>query len=422
MGPVGRAAGRFVRGRPEWLFALPPVQHLVDRLFNRESELSSEQGVFGGFRGQRCGTSPARRAPQIGAKTVECSRNSFEINCLWRRSARRRSAGGQEHLERASGKITVPMSRPSATSPAGGETVCWSATSAVRTAGNADTRGVHAGLLGPDGVVTSSRRPARTGRRPNARGRRAASSAMAASCAASASASPARGQRRDTVQAPSRGSGSPGLLATLAASVPFARGGGGHRCTDHGHGAVARRPPRTAPRSSPGRSWPRISGLRCGTGRPAGLNAASESTWRRGGRRRCGCGGLPRAPGRDPMPVRAFVTVAPSLRSSVAMAAMRSVSLTRQLAMLRRCWGRRRTAPSRPASWRRPECGCSPGRSPCSGQAPPRDSSQFGPLVTSAPICRAASTKRMSPWIEFRPTPSTDAGCPAAGAARAPAR
>ncbi|MCY1553859.1 hypothetical protein D9M68_903850 [compost metagenome] len=41
-----------------------------------------------------------------------------------------------------------------------------------------------------------------------------------------------------------------------------------------------------------------------------------------------------------------------------------------------------------------------------SGQAPRRISSQFGPLSTCAPICCAASMKRMSPWIESAPTPS----------------
>ncbi|CKT93659.1 Uncharacterised protein [Mycobacterium tuberculosis] len=41
-----------------------------------------------------------------------------------------------------------------------------------------------------------------------------------------------------------------------------------------------------------------------------------------------------------------------------------------------------------------------------SGQAPRRTSSQLGPLSTCAPIWRAASMKRMSPWIESAPTPS----------------
>jgi hypothetical protein len=53
-------------------------------------------------------------------------------------------------------------------------------------------------------------------------------------------------------------------------------------------------------------------------------------------------------------------TLAPTLRSSVAIAAMRSVSFTRQLAMPLSGWCRRRTGPSRPASSRRRGCGCSP--------------------------------------------------------------
>ena len=105
-------------------------------------------------------------------------------------------------------------------------------------------------------------------------------------------------------------------------------------------------------------------------------------------------------------------TLAPSLRSSAAIAAMRSVSLTRQLAMLRRAAScRRHTAPSPPASSPRRGCGCS--RASIGPQRPARRAAPRaspGRRRPAAPIARAASTKRMSPWIESRPTPSMRSG------------
>ena len=52
-----------------------------------------------------------------------------------------------------------------------------------------------------------------------------------------------------------------------------------------------------------------------------------------------------------------------------------------------------------------------------SGQAPRRASSALASLRTSAPIARAASTKRMSPWIDAWPTPSMRTGAPRAAMA-----
>ncbi|MNT80410.1 hypothetical protein D3C72_2198610 [compost metagenome] len=88
------------------------------------------------------------------------------------------------------------------------------------------------------------------------------------------------------------------------------------------------------------------------------------------------------------------------------MAAMRSVSLTRQLAMLVS-----RVVPSANSAMTASVIAASgmwlQSRSMAfSGHAPRRTSSQPGPLVTSAPMARAASTKRMSPWMESSPTPS----------------
>ena len=99
-------------------------------------------------------------------------------------------------------------------------------------------------------------------------------------------------------------------------------------------------------------------------------------------------------------------TSAPSLRNSQAIAAMRSVSLTRQLAMLLSVvvpfaysaitasvmaasgmW-----LQSRLMAW--------------SGQAPREMRRVLGVLSICAPIIRAASTKRMSPWMDSAPTPT----------------
>jgi hypothetical protein len=52
-----------------------------------------------------------------------------------------------------------------------------------------------------------------------------------------------------------------------------------------------------------------------------------------------------------------------------------------------------------------------------SGHAPRLTSSQPGPACTSAPIARAASTKRTSPWIESRSMPSMRIGCSVAAIA-----
>jgi len=103
-------------------------------------------------------------------------------------------------------------------------------------------------------------------------------------------------------------------------------------------------------------------------------------------------------------------TLAPSLRSSVAMALMRSVSLTRQLAMLR--------SVVLPLAYRAMRAKRHGGVGDVvavevdalSGQLPREISSQLGPLVIWAPIWRAASMKRMSTLVEPSPTPSIRTG------------
>ncbi len=104
------------------------------------------------------------------------------------------------------------------------------------------------------------------------------------------------------------------------------------------------------------------------------------------------------------------VTSAPTLRSSATIAAMRSVSLTRQLAMLCSSVGpsanRASTASVIAASgmWLQSSC------SARSGHAPRDTRSRPGSLVTVAPIACAACTKAMSPWIEPLSTPSMHSG------------
>ena len=113
------------------------------------------------------------------------------------------------------------------------------------------------------------------------------------------------------------------------------------------------------------------------------------------------------------------MTVAPSLRNSVAIAAMRSVSLTRQLPM----WVSR-VRPSANSAIVASVIAASgmwlqSSVTAFSGHAPRRTSIQPGPPATRAPIACAASMKRMSPWIESSPTPSMRSG--ASTAAIAPA-
>ena len=112
-------------------------------------------------------------------------------------------------------------------------------------------------------------------------------------------------------------------------------------------------------------------------------------------------------------------TSAPTLRSSLAIAARRSVSLTRQLAMLRRVDGpsakRARAASVIAASG----MGLQSRSIAASGQRPRRTSSQPLPDSMLAPIARTASAKAMSPWIEPLSMPSMRSGASTAPIAAA---
>ena len=104
------------------------------------------------------------------------------------------------------------------------------------------------------------------------------------------------------------------------------------------------------------------------------------------------------------------------------MAARRSVSLTRQLAILRSL-----VVPSAYRASIASVIAASgmwlQSRSMArNGQAPRATSTQFGPPRTVAPISRTASRKRMSPWIESSPTPATRTGLARVGCDGARAR
>ena len=93
---------------------------------------------------------------------------------------------------------------------------------------------------------------------------------------------------------------------------------------------------------------------------------------------------------------------------------MRSVSLTRQLAILSS-----RVQPSAYSAIAASVIAASgmwlqSSLIARSGQAPRRTVSRPGPPVMSAPIRRAASTKLISPWIESRLRPSITSGGSAA--------
>ena len=104
-------------------------------------------------------------------------------------------------------------------------------------------------------------------------------------------------------------------------------------------------------------------------------------------------------------------TGAPSLRNSVAIAAMRSVSFTRQLAMLRSVLGPSANSAIAAAviaasgMWFRSASNARSG-------ARPLASIQSAPIAILAPICSSTSAKRTSPWMLPRPTPSTRTGPP----------
>ena len=96
----------------------------------------------------------ARRAPGYRAKDFQCVLEiPFSINCLYRRPARSSGLAVRNTLSGASGKTTVPMSRPSATRPGGRRKARCRSSSAARTAGmDRDPRCGGADVFPPDAV------------------------------------------------------------------------------------------------------------------------------------------------------------------------------------------------------------------------------------------------------------------------------
>ena len=82
------------------------------------AELSSRNAPSAGFRGDALRLmSRASRASRSARRLSILAEIPFEINCLCRRSARSAALAVRNTLSSASGKTTVPMSRPSATRP-----------------------------------------------------------------------------------------------------------------------------------------------------------------------------------------------------------------------------------------------------------------------------------------------------------------
>ena len=96
---------------------------------------------------------------------------------------------------------------------------------------------------------------------------------------------------------------------------------------------------------------------------------------------------------------------------------MRSVSFTRQEAMLRSVVGPSAYSAITASVIAASGMWLQSRSSAFSGQAPRRTSSQLGPMSTWAPIACAASTKRTSPCTELEPTPSMRTGASVAAIA-----
>ena len=151
---------------------------VVDRQVGRVQD----RGV-GGSLERRCRPRGVARVAllEFAQKTFKLTEIPFSINCLWRRRARSSALAVTNTLTGASGNTTVPMSRPSATSPGGWRKARWRASSAARTPGGRPR-------------ARRRRRLPRRGSRagdvlavePDARPRRSAAAASAASRASAA--------------------------------------------------------------------------------------------------------------------------------------------------------------------------------------------------------------------------------------------
>ena len=310
-----------------------------------KSELSSSWASSAGLRGATLrDESRASRASRSARRLSSVVEIPFEINCLWRRSARCCGAGGQKDLERGvRERSRCPCRARRPPGQAGGEKPCCKRHQRRAHGGQGGhPRGVHAGLLrcgwprSRPSPSSSTWSPAKCDRQTAGPARR-----WLLRCRAS-SAMPARsgGQRGDAVQR-ARVQEVVAQLArpARAASVPLPE-------------AVGPSTQMTGMRAgvSLGQREQRFEVVGEGLGHALRVFDAHRQARRvEGGQRKAhghavvvvgvDAGGRPvcagEAGGVTRMKSAPSSTVAPSLRSSRAMAAMRSVSLTRQLAMLR---------------------------------------------------------------------------------------
>ena len=116
---------------------MPLIHHCLHHLVNREVGGINLQRSWCRFQGcDRSGAIPGIPRLQIGGKVNKISRKTL-INQLLIASFRAcPGAGGQKTFNRALGKTTVPMSRPSATNPGIRAKSRWRSIKARRTAGN----------------------------------------------------------------------------------------------------------------------------------------------------------------------------------------------------------------------------------------------------------------------------------------------
>jgi hypothetical protein len=103
-------------------------------------ELSSWNASCAGFRGATLRLeSRASRASKSARRLSSVVEIPLEINCLWRLSALCAALAVKNTFKGAWGKMTVPISRPSAKRPGRRWKLCCRATKAVRTWGKTET-------------------------------------------------------------------------------------------------------------------------------------------------------------------------------------------------------------------------------------------------------------------------------------------
>ena len=190
----GRTCPRALAGRPGSR-CLVPVEHEADCGGDGHAGGIQDHGVRPRVpAGQRPVRHRGRRAPGYHAKDFQCVLEiPFSINCLWRRPARSSGLAVRNTLSRASGKTTVPMSRPSATRPGWRRNARCRSSRAARTAPWTATCDAAA--------LTSSPRIRSVTSRPSSRIRPSANAtSRSPAAAASAAAASKRDSRFDRLQ------------------------------------------------------------------------------------------------------------------------------------------------------------------------------------------------------------------------------